>query len=68
MSPNEARLMKFAIRLPGWHSCQADARRTMRRLGALGLLEVAEHGRKAQPQFRLALSETVRAALESVRE
>lgn len=50
MSKEQARLLRFAIRYPGWHSYGRDVQRVVDRLGGLGLLELSTISR----QFRLA--------------
>lgn len=55
MGKNQLRLLAFALHYPGWHTCGPDSRPAMRALEGKGLLEVAEYGRKAPPQFRINL-------------
>lgn len=64
MTKNEKRLLKFAIEYPGWHTCGRDTVPLMRRLAGYGLVEMVEYGRKALPQFRLALPDHARLAID----
>lgn len=54
MSPNAARLLRFAIRFQGWHTMGRDAkdRRAMNYLEDKGFLSVIKHPNGAI-QFRL---------------
>ncbi len=65
----QERLLKFALRYPGgWHTCSRGSRKAIRAMNSLcdkGFLEVAEHGRGIDPQFRLALPERIRAILDT---
>jgi hypothetical protein len=67
----QERLLSFALRYPrGWHDCSRTCRKAIRAMNALsdkGFLEVARYGRGINPQFRLALPETVRAILDDSR-
>lgn len=66
MSANMHRLLSFAIRFPGWHTCGNDSVRTMNALEARGYLHV-ERYEKAKPQFRIALPEYARNAIDAVK-
>ncbi len=50
--PNQElfRILKFAIRFPGWHTYGSDVRKHVYRAEALGFLEVS----KGTKQFRLS--------------
>jgi hypothetical protein len=63
MSPNMHRLLKFALRYPGWHTCGRDSTRAMTALEARGYLHVQRYDSKALPQFRVALPAHVYDAL-----
>lgn len=56
MSQNQARLMRFVIRYPGWTSLQSDTLATARTLEAHGLIEIVRHG-VGNYQMRLATEE-----------
>ena len=49
MSSEQARILRFAIKYPGWQSYSSSMSKVVRGLEQWGLLEVNEH-----KQFRLA--------------
>lgn len=65
MSPNMHRLLKFALKYPGWHSCGRDSTRAMAALEAHGYLDVKRYPGKVLPQFRIALPARVFDALDA---
>lgn len=42
MSKNQARLIRFMLKYPGWTTCGPDSRRTLRTLVRHGIAEVNE--------------------------
>ena len=60
MTREQARLLRFALKYPGWHSAGADVRPTVRTLERHGLLETTGAGKGLQ--FRVALAESTRDA------
>lgn len=64
MTPNMNRLLAFSIRYPGWHSCGRDSVRAMSALEARGFLTVIRYGKGKLPQFRLALPDYAREAID----
>ena len=59
--PNQElfRLLRFAIRFPGWHTYASDVRKHVYRAEQLGLLEVSRHTK----QFKL-LSPEIKTTIE----
>lgn len=55
MGKVQKRLLKFALEYPTWHTCGQDSKPAMRRLQAMGLLEVSGD------QFRIRLGKEARA-------
>lgn len=67
MNQNKKKLLRFALKYPGWHSCARDMQDDMEILAGQGLLEVIRYPGTALPQFRIAIPQWAHAAIDRAR-
>lgn len=67
MNANKKKLLRFAMKYPGWHSCARDSFDDLEVLENQGFVEVIRYPGAALPQFRIAIPQWAHAAIHRAR-
>lgn len=67
MNQTKKKLLRHALKYPGWHSCARDCHDDMDVLEQQGLIEVIRYPGAALPQFRIAIPQWAHAAIDRAR-